>query len=182
MIILDLETTGLLKPEANSLKEQPYITEIYAVKLDWISDEKQFKFINELETFVRPPIPISEEITNITGITDAMLLNAPTFPAMYDSLCNFFLGEDTLVAHNAAFDTGVLLCELSRMDKQHKFPWPQKQLCTVELSMPLEHKKLSLAKLHTYFFGAPHEDAHRAKNDVMALTSCLRELIIRGLV
>lgn len=181
MIFGDLETTGLLKPEMNDLRNQPYITEIYFVKLNWNQSTNEFEFVDEIETFVKPPIPISEEITNITGITTSMLANAPTFPMLYDRLCDFFLGERVFVAHNVFFDLGVLRCELMRMEKEFQFPWTCRPQCTVELSMPLENKRLSLAKLHTYFFGQPHEGAHRARHDVEALVSCYYQLIQRGL-
>lgn len=182
MIFGDLETTGLLKPDVNELRYQPYITELYFVKLDWNLETQQFDFVDEIETFVKPPIPISEEITRITGITDLMLMNARPFPSVYPALCDFFLGETTFVAHNVSFDLGVLLCELRRMGREYQFPWTMRQLCTVELSMQLEHKRLSLGKLHEYFFGAPHADAHRARNDVEAMVRCFGEMIKKGIV
>jgi len=182
MIFGDTETTGLLQPEANELRNQPYITEIYLVKLELNKRNGEFTFIDELETFVRPPIPISEEITKITGITDAMLMDAPSFAQIYPKLCEFFLGETTFVAHNCSFDTGMLWCELARLEKEFKFPWPSDQQCTVELSMPLENKRLSLAKLHEKAFGAPHENAHRAKNDVMAMVRCYSWLVQSGVI
>lgn len=182
MIFGDLETTGLLKAEVNDLRNQPYITEIYFVKLQWDDQQKNFIFIDEIETFVRPPIPISEEITNITGITNGMLANAPAFPLLYPRLCEFFLGETTFIAHNVAFDLGVLCCELRRMEREFQFPWTYNPVCTVERSRPLLNKRLSLGKLHEYFFGAPHEDAHRARADVEALVKCYSEMIARGMV
>ncbi len=180
MIFLDLETTGLLQPEANDLIHQPYITEIYAVKLNWNEDSGGFEYISEFETLVRPPIPISEEITRITGITTEMLYNQPSFAYIYKPLCDFFLGEKTVVAHNCSFDLGVIRCELKRIGKEFAFPWPHDPQCTVELSMPIEHKRQSLAKLHTLFFGEPHQEAHRAKSDVMALVACYQKLIELG--
>lgn len=178
MIFLDTETTGLLKPEENELINQPHIIEFYGVRLDWDGDG--FRYVSEFETFVRPPVPIEPIITNITGIDDRMVANAPTFPQIYKDLCQFFMGEDTLVAHNAPFDVGVIYCELARIEKQIQFPWPMNHQCTVELSFHIENKRLKLKKLHEMATGLEHEDQHRASGDVKAMVKCYEWLINEG--
>jgi DNA polymerase-3 subunit alpha (Gram-positive type) len=177
MIFLDTETTGLLKPAAIRTIEQPFIIELYACKVD-----KDFKFIGEIETFIKPPVPISEEITKITGIDESMVKDAPTFIEVYKDLVDFFLGEETLIAHNAPFDVGVLYWELFRADKEKHFPWPHRHVCTVERTMPMENRRLPLAKLHEKLLGKPHENAHRAKDDVHALIRCYIQLKEMGYV
>jgi DNA polymerase III subunit alpha, Gram-positive type len=181
MIFGDLETTGLLVPDANDLRNQPYITEMYFVKLDF-NEDGSFKFIDEIETLVKPPIPISEEITQITGITNEMLYDKPSFPAIHNRLTSFFLGEEFFIAHNVAFEIGVIRCELARMGMETRFPWPPNQICTVERSLPIHNKRLSLGKLHEYLTGSPHENAHRARADVEALVRCYSGLMELGLV
>lgn len=180
MIIGDTETTGLIKPEANELINQPHIIEIYLVKLDW--DGEEFKFIDELETFVKPPIPIDPFITKITGITDDHVKDAPTFPQLYSKLCDFFLGETTFIAHNCAFDISMFYVELARMEKQAQFPWPYRQICTVEESMAIENKRLKLKRLHEIATGHEHEDQHRARGDVEALATCVAWLAKNGYI
>ncbi len=177
MIFIDTETTGLLKAEAADLSLQPHITEIYAVRLD-----DDYKFISELETFVKPPIPIPEEITKITGITDAMIADAPSFIRVYDDLVSLFLGEAEVIGHNIPFDMGMLYCELARTNLEYHFPWPKTWTCTVEKSMSIENKRLRLVYLHELATGSPHENAHRAKNDVMAVVRCHIWLRKKGLV
>ena len=182
MIFGDLETTGLIKPEANDLKNQPYITEIYLVKLNYNDETDEFEYVDEFDTLVKPPIPISDEITKITGITDDMLRLAPSFQTIYPKLCEFFLGERVFVAHNVFFDLGVIKFELMRMEKEFQFPWAYKPLCTVEASMPLFHKRMKLVQLHEHYYGVPIEGAHRARSDVEALVRVYQGLKRDGLV
>ena len=164
MIFFDTETTGLLKPEITPLMQQPFITEFAAIKTD-----EDFKEIRSLTFFVKPPVPVPAEVTKITGITDAMLADALPFSAHYPELCRFFLGERALCAHNAAFDSGMLLLELRRLGKATKFPWPPEHVCTVERSKGLTNKYMKLQDLHKHYFGTDPEQKHRALDDVQLL-------------
>jgi len=177
LIILDTETTGLLKPILSEAHQQPFITEMYCCKLD----DNDFSFVGEFNHLIRPPIPIPEIITKITGIDDEMLEGKPTFVQVYDELCDFFLGETIVVAHNSSFDIGMIYWELFRLDKEKNFPWPKHHICTVEKSMALEKKRLKLRDLHKYARGRIHEEgAHRAKEDVMALVRSFLWLVKEG--
>ncbi len=171
IVVFDTETTGLLKPESADISKQPYITEFYGVKIN-----EEFQIQEELESFIRPPISIPEEVIKISGITDEMVKEAPIFPMFYAKLAKFFTGVDILVAHNLPFDLGMLTAELRRLNKVNKFPWPRHQICTVEKSMHLRGHRLSLAKLHQHLLNKGFADAHRAKQDVFALVRCFHAL------
>ena len=175
IIITDTETTGLTKPIPTDIQFQPFMTEIYACKLN-----EKFEFISEFESLVRPPIPISAEITKITGISDATLIGAPTFAEIYDGLYDFFCGADIVVGQNIGFDINVIHYELMRHDWDKKFCYPKRQVCTIEASYHYENKRLNLTKLHEFLFGEGFEDSHRAKGDVMATVRCFIELVKRG--
>jgi DNA polymerase III epsilon subunit-like protein len=177
MIFIDTETTGLLKPSACELSFQPFIIELYAVRLT-----DNYEFVAEVESFVKPPVPIPEQITQITGLTDDHLIEAPPFISIYNELVKLFLGEWEVVGHNISFDMGMLWCELARAELEFNFPWPPKRICTVEKSFPIENRRLSLSALHTIVAGVPHPDSHRAKNDVIALVRCHMWLKEKGLV
>lgn len=175
IIITDTETTGLVKPIPTDIQFQPFMTEIYACKLN-----ENFEFLEEFETLVRPPIPISAEITKITGIDDAKLIGAPTFAEIYDDLYKFFCGTDIVVGQNITFDINIIHYELLRHDWDKKFCWPKRQVCTIEASYHYKNKRQKLSDLHEFLFGEGFEDAHRAKVDVMATTRCFIELVKRG--
>ena len=177
MIFGDTETTGLLRPDAITMNLQPFITEIYFVKLS-----EDFQFVDEINTFVKPPIPIPDHITKLTGITDEHVEKAPTFLELYERLVDFFIGERVAVGHNISFDLGMLYCELARKNLEYKFPWPQEWICTVEKSLPIQNKRLRLSQLHELATGKPHENAHRAKEDTFAVIRCYLWLKEQGLI
>lgn len=167
MIVLDTETTGLMEPELCDINLQPRITEIYACVLN-----DDFEIVKELETLINPLIPIPEHITKITGITDDMVSGMPTFMEIYPALCDMFCGQTESVGHNVTFDLDVIKIELRRLGLEHKFPWTQHRRCTVELSFPIENKRLKLGQLYKIVTGKELVGSHRAKNDVMATAQC----------
>lgn len=175
MLGFDTETTGLLRPEATEIHLQPYITEIYIAKFD-----NSFNVTDSFHRLVKPPVPISAEITRITGIDDETLKDAPSFIGIYDDLCEFVKGESTIFAHNCSFDISMLANELRRYDMLLKFPWPKNHMCTVELSMPIRNKRFALGALYEFCTGKQIEGAHRAKNDVDAMIECIKWLKENG--
>lgn len=177
MLVFDTETTGLLKPELTELDLQPYIIEIGIVKLD-----KKFKVVDEFQTFVKPPVPLPPNIIQITGINEDMLKGAPEFIEIVDDLIEIFLGQEKIFAHNCPFDINMLVNELTRYDLQHKFPWPHKQICTVEASFAIRNKRLKLVDLYEMSTGSRNYRAHRALDDTKALAKCVKWLCQEGFI
>lgn len=175
IIIMDTETTGLDGPIPTNIDRQPHLTEFYGVRLT-----KDFDFVAEVNTMVKPPIPISEEITKITGITQEIVDKAPPFISVYDEIYDLFEGVNYVVGHNIMFDLRILKYELFRHDFEYKLHWPKNHICTVELSKHYFNKRLTLQKLHEFLFGYEFTGAHRAKTDVEATYKCFMELIERG--
>ena len=172
MIFMDTETTGLLKPEPVDLDEQPYIVELYCIKVD-----DDFQPLGEYNVLIKPPIPLPDTITKITGIRPAQLEGKLPFGNHIDALKDMFLGVKTLIGHNLAFDRGMLINELRRYEQEFSFPWPPQQHCTVEMSEHFQNRRLSLTNLHTLATGKPHAGAHRAKEDVFATVRCYHWLL-----
>ena len=181
IIIFDTETTGLIQPGATDIEKQPYITDIFCLKI-MLHEDRSLVLVDSFESLVKVPIPISAEITRITGITDSDLANQPTFNEIVPKLAEFFTGVDKIVAHNLAFDRAMLANELVRANRLIKFPWPRLHECTVEKTLYFEQRRLSLTRLHEFLFGKGFPDAHRAKVDVLALYECYKELVKRGTV
>ena len=175
IIVFDTETTGLLKPSAAGLEGQPYITEIYAVKID-----ENFEVIDELESYVNIPVDVPEFITKITGITNEKLRDAPSFEELAPDLCDLFTGSTEMVAHNLAFDKAMVGNQLIRAG-WGDFPFPEIETCTVQHSMSLEQRRINLTRLHELLLGHGFKDAHRAKSDVHALVRCYHKMRENGL-
>lgn len=175
-IIFDTETTGLLKPSPAGIDAQPYITEIYAVKVN-----EDYKILDEFESFINIPIDVPEFITKITGISNSDLVDAPTFGMISESLKNFFEDADETVAHNHSFDKCMVLNQFIR-EGYKEFDWPKSEIDTVQYSMAFEQRRISLSRLHELLFGRTFKDSHRAKTDVHALVRCHFEMSERGML
>jgi len=176
MIIFDTETTDLVTSSDAPLHTQPKIIELFALKVDDVSWEIK----GELELLIDPKMAITEEITKITGIKDEDVRGKGEFPEHYNVINDFWLGEAHSVGHNLTFDCDMLEIELRRIGKVTRFPWSKNRHCTVEDSEHYMGRRLKLIDLHTYLFGVGFEQAHRARNDVMATYRCAKEMASRG--
>lgn len=170
----DTETTGLIDNHTVKLDKQPEIIEIYAC----IFNDKDGKVKHEFNTFIKPRLPITAEITKHNGITNAMVKDAAAYGYHSKQIMQMLNDAPVLTGHNLSFDVEMVAIENERI----KLP-PLKlnrQICTVEQTMHLRGMRLSLSNLHQYLFNEPFEGAHRAKVDVHAQVRCYMELKKRG--
>lgn len=172
--LFDTETTGLFDNRTLPLKKLPHIIEWYSC----VGDLETGEVISEYEQLIKPPIPISDESVRITGITDAMVADAPMFPAVADRIRDIIENGPRMIAHNASYDIEMTEIEFERLGQT--VTWPKRPLCTVEASVSLKGFRLNLTSLHEHLFGKGFPEAHRAKNDVMALFRCACELYKMG--
>jgi len=163
--VLDLETTGLSPTEDR-------ITEIGVVKV------RGGEVVGELRTFVHPGLPVPPAITAITGITDAMVADAPRIEGVIDRLLDFLAGS-VFVAHNARFDLSFLQAAATRT---HRDPPRPTVVDTARLSRRLladevrDHRLATLAR-HLHARTSP---SHRALADARATVDVLHGLLERA--
>ncbi|MAX31680.1 MAG: DNA polymerase III subunit epsilon [Halomonadaceae bacterium] len=151
-VFLDLETTG-------TRTTRDRITEIAALKVE------DGKVVERFVQLVNPGQAIPAQIQRLTGISDAMVADAPSFADLADALRDF-LGDAELVAHNMRFDYGFLRNEFARVD----IAFRASTLCTLKLSRRLapEHPKHNLDALIERH-GLTGHQRHRAEGDAEAL-------------
>ena len=114
--IIDIETTG------NAYKGQK-ITELCVLLFDGK------RIVDEFTSLVNPEQPISNRITSLTGITNAMVQEAPKFYEIAKEVEE--LTKDSIfVAHNVNFDYNIIRDEFKSLG----FDFKRKKLCTVRLS------------------------------------------------
>ena len=160
--VVDIETTG------NGYKGQK-ITEISIFTFDGKH------IVDEFTSLVNPEQNIPAFITNLTGIDNAMVRNAPKFYEIAKKVAE--LTQDTVfVAHNVNFDYNIIQAEFKSLG----FDFKRKKLCTVRLSRKI------IPGLNSYSLGAicssekiPINGRHRAKGDAEATTELFRRLIER---
>lgn len=166
-LVLDCETTGLLKPSSAALDDQPQIIELALVAV--VGGGQDWFVRDELVWLFNPGKPLSAEITRITKLTDDDLKGAPTFGSALPQLSAAFADADGLVAHNLPFDKGMMDTELRRLGAEATFPYPAKQLCTVQETFHLKGRRMKLTELYQHALGHELKQTHRALDDARAL-------------
>jgi DNA polymerase-3 subunit epsilon len=152
LAIVDLETTG-----AHPAWDR--VTEIAVLEVE------DGEITAEWSTLVNPETPIPAAIQALTGITNAMVADAPRFAALADALHARLAGR-VFVAHNARFDYGFLRHEFERSGIR----FDAKTLCTVRLSRRLypDHARHNLDSLIARH-GLDCQARHRALGDAEAV-------------
>jgi DNA polymerase-3 subunit epsilon len=171
-VIVDLETTGGRASAKTPGGPCDAITEIGAVKV------RGGEVLGEFATLVDPGRAIPPQIVELTGITTAMVRDAPTIGAVLPMFLEFARGA-VLVAHNAGFDIGFLKAAAAQCD----LVWPRPAvLCTVRLARRVltrdEAPSVRLSAL-AQLFHASCEPTHRALDDAKATVDVLHALIER---
>ena len=177
IIVFDTETTGLLAASAAGVNYQPYLIDLYCIKLDMNCNS-----IDTLSIRMKPLIPIPAEATKVNGITNDMVADCLPFAAHYQRIGDFFTGSRILVGHNIGFDKSVLHWELMRLGKGLNFPWSVRDIDTVEICNQQLGHRLNLTDMHLWLFNEGFSDAHTADVDCRVTTKCFLEMVGREMI
>ena len=162
-VVVDVETTGWQPGQAA-------ITEIGAVRLSG------GRLTDEFAALINPGMPVPGGITELTGITDAMVAHAPPAAVALPAFLDFARGS-VLAAHNAPFDLGFLTAAAAASG----IAWPPfAVLDTAVLArLVLAGTGVPDCKLATLaaWFGTQTRPAHRALADASATAEVLLGLL-----
>jgi DNA polymerase III epsilon subunit family exonuclease len=162
LVVVDVETTGWLADEAG-------ITEIGAVRFS------PGRPVAEFSALVNPGGPIPANITELTGITDAMVACAPPIGEVLPAFLQFAT-DGVIVAHNAPFDLAFLEAACERCG----IAWPARTvidtavLSRLVLGPDVPDHRLATLSCH---FDVAAEPCHRALADARATAAVLKGLL-----
>lgn len=158
-VSIDLETTGL-----NPKRDR--IIEIGAIRVE------QGQIVGEFSTFVDPGRKLEERITELTGIRDEDLKNAPQMDEVFPKLLEF-MGELPLLGHSILFDYSFL--KKAAVDR--KISFERTAVDTLQIArkylQELPHRNLGYL---CRYYEIPHQ-AHRALEDAKATDQLFRKLV-----
>ena len=167
LAFVDLETTG-------TRAARDRITEIGIVRVD-ASPVGGVPRVTEWSSLVNPGVRIPAEIAALTGISDSMIAEAPSFASLVREI-RALLDGCLFVAHNARFDYGFLKHEFARVERA----FTARVLCTVKLSRRLfpqeeaHHLDALIERHHLCVV-----DRHRALADARAIWDFVQALYRR---
>jgi DNA polymerase-3 subunit epsilon len=163
--VLDLETTGGTAADGG-------ITEIGAVRV------RGGEVLGTFRTFVNPGHLIPRQITMLTGISQAMVHDAPPPDAVMPTFLEF-LGDAVIVGHNVRYDLGYLNAAMERSGRP---VLPNRVVDTLRLARRLLREEVPNCRLGTLAdrLRLPHRPSHRALDDALATADLLHLLLERA--
>lgn len=166
LTIIDVETTGSTARNARVIE----ISLLQASLSDGI--------LHHQTDLVNPEVWIPPDITQLTGITRAMVATAPLSSEIWPQY-QTRLNQGILTAHNLSFDYGFVQMEYQNLGLAYVCP-PHRQFCTVKLSRLLlsELPSRSLPSLVNHF-QLPIDTSHRAEADTLACWLLAKHLLTR---
>ena len=160
-IVFDTETTGLSG-------QNDRLTEIGAVRM------KNGEILEEFDTFVNPGRPIPPKITELTGINDDMVRDAPGEKEALETFYAFCGDCRVLVAHNAPFDASFIRAAAGRSGLSYPFSTVDTVTICRALYPGLKNHKLDTVANHLKL---PPFNHHRACDDARVLAQIYQHLI-----
>ena len=159
-VAFDIETTGL-----NAQSDR--MTEIGAVIFSGGEIRQTFN------TFVNPQMHIPADITNLTGIRDQDVADAPLEKEAMEKFMAF-AGDRPLIAHNAHFDVGFMTAAALRQGLRFNPVFLDTLALSQALLPELKRFKLDIVSNH---LGLPQFNHHRASDDAMVVARIMDKFL-----
>jgi len=157
LVILDLETTG-------TWVEKDRIIEIGMIRC--LPDGKQEIY----ERRINPGMPIPAQVTDITGIKDEDVKEAPYFREVASEIIDFLKGVDIAGFNVERFDLPLLVRELK--EAGHGFDWNNRKIYDAQKIYHI-HEKRDLTAAYKFYCNEDLKDAHSALADSKATLDVL---------
>ena len=129
-LIFDTETTGLplnYNAPPDDFKNWPYV-----IQIAWLLFDDEHKLIEHSNFYLKQPVVIPAEVTNVHGFTTAMMLEQGIEPSKVYANFNKAIGNtEYLISHNIDFNVPTVHCDFLRNGMQWDFP-NNKMLCTMK--------------------------------------------------
>ena len=159
-VLIDIETTGL-SPDYDE------IIELAAIKV--CNNE----IIDTFSSFVKPSFEIDEFITELTGITNSMVSNAPDITSVIDKYLDF-IGENIIIGHNVNFDINFIYDFAQKNGYNFSNDFVDTMRLFRKLHPELKHHRLSdMCSLYKI----DYSHAHRSLSDCELTMNCYYSLI-----
>ncbi|GAA0461896.1 3'-5' exonuclease [Alkalibacillus silvisoli] len=164
--VLDFETSGFKAKEAK-------VIQVAAVKY------RNHEITDRYTTNVNPQKKLSPRIKKITGLTDDDVKDAPLIEEVLPELVSF-IGNDTVIAHNAPFDMKFLLHNMNLHNMDYK---RFRVICTLSLARKniLDSENHKLETLKSYL-DLNHYDSHNALDDCYVTGALYKHCYEKSLV
>lgn len=162
LLFFDLETTGLDT-------ERDRVIEFAGIKV--FPDKTQERF----ESFINPERPIPAEVTQLTGITNEMVAEAPTFQELMPALQKLMKDADLAGYNVINFDIPMLESEFKRCNTP--LPGPTGRSVIDPLEILKKHEVRTLSWAHRFYLDEEPGEGHRSMEDTETTMKVLRAQI-----
>jgi DNA polymerase-3 subunit epsilon len=176
VLVIDFETTGIVKDGNSDFLAQPGIVQIGAVLIGQAPGRDTLEMLTEFNTLINPEIAQWEPgAMKVHGLTPEKVASKPTFFEIFPKLAEFAKGCDAWVGYNNKFDKDVLWYQLLRYGFERHFPWPPHDIDIMKIAsakLNIQGKRgqkwPKLVDAYRETFGRDYSGAHDAMADVRA--------------
>lgn len=135
VLVFDTETTWLPNKKDKRLTAQPYVIQFSGIVVE-MDDEWKYKELSRINQFIKPPIPIPFQSSEVHWIYDWDVKDKCPFEEYAETIQYYLNKPDIIVGHNIKFDDQMMRNEFERLKVAGKpFDFiPQNEICTMEAS------------------------------------------------